>query len=140
MKGREFHLAKLTDKDKKKIIADYVETQNYSETARKNGISDVYVSTIVNSDPDTLKLLEQKKVDNTTDVLKYMDSKKDVVCGIIGTYLNVLTNPDKIEKASIQQVATSLGIVIDKFTKDNIQTSGNEEDHNLLMDAIKKNE
>ena len=31
-------MAKLTDKQKKKIIADYVENQNFSETARINGV------------------------------------------------------------------------------------------------------
>ena len=79
-------------------------------------------------DPSTLNLLEQKKEEDFADVIKYMDSKKDIVCGIIGTYLSVLTDAKKIEKASLQQIATSLGIIIDKFTKENIQKAGNEKE------------
>ena len=121
-------LSKITDSKKNKIIADYVQTKNYSETARMNGVSDVTVRKITMEDPSTLNLLEQKKEEDFADVIKYMDSKKDVVCGIIGTYLSVLTDAEKLEKASLQQIATSLGIIIDKFTKENIQKAGNEEE------------
>lgn len=47
-----------------------------------------------------------------------MDSKKQDVCDIIGLYLEYLKDPKKLDRASVQSIATSLGIVIDKFTKD----------------------
>ena len=135
----ESELAKpLTEKQKKKIIADYTETRNASETARKNKVSDVTVRKIVRECPTITKQLEQKSKQNNKDILSYMDEKRDVVCNIIGTYLGVLTDPDKIEKATLQQVATSLGIIIDKFTKESASQNGNEEEHNELMKAIKK--
>ena len=65
-------MAKLTDMQKKKIVADYVETQNYSETARRNNVTDVTVRDIVIKDEATLKKLEQKKLENTQSTIEYM--------------------------------------------------------------------
>ena len=51
---------KLTDKQKKKIIADYAINQNYSETARMNNVTDTTVRKIVKENPDSLKKIEEK--------------------------------------------------------------------------------
>ena len=45
-----------------------------------------------------------------------MDTKKDAVCELIDLYLGELVSPAKTEKATLAQIATALGIVIDKFT------------------------
>ena len=37
--------ARLTDKQKKKIIADYLETESYNATAKKNGVCGPWFST-----------------------------------------------------------------------------------------------
>ena len=52
---------KLTDKQKKQIIADYVDCNNYSEVARKHKISDTTVRKIVKTDEDFFTKLEKKK-------------------------------------------------------------------------------
>lgn len=109
---------RLTDKQKKKIIADYVECGNYSQVARKYRISESTVRRTVHADSETTKKAEQKKEQNTADILEFMDSKKDDVCNIISLYLTELQNTDRLKRASIQSIATSLGIIIDKFTKD----------------------
>ena len=49
---------KLTDKQKKKIIADYVENSNYSETARMNNVSEYTVRKLCKDDNN--KELKQK--------------------------------------------------------------------------------
>lgn len=108
----------LTDKQKKKIIADYVECKNYSQAARDNNVTETTVRRIVKGNPQIAEKIEQKKEQNTADILKFMDSKKDDVCNIISLYLTELQNTDRLNRASIQSIATSLGIVIDKFTKD----------------------
>ena len=41
-------MAKLNDIQKKKLIADYVDTQNYCEVARMNNISETTVRKYVN--------------------------------------------------------------------------------------------
>ena len=47
-----------------------------------------------------------------------MEETKEDVCDIIGLYLDYLKDPQKLSRASVQSIATSLGIIIDKFTKD----------------------
>ena len=107
--------ARLTDEQKKRIIADYVESGSYRATARKNGVSDKTVRDICKNEAQTTRKAAQKKAENTLDMLEYMDSRKGQAQGIIDTYLEALADPEKLENASLQQIATALGIVIDKF-------------------------
>ena len=43
---------KLTDKQKKKIVADYIESQNYTQTGIKNKVDTETVRRIVKADKD----------------------------------------------------------------------------------------
>jgi len=63
---------KLTDDQKKKIIADYISNQNYCETARMNNISEATVRNIVKKEDNEefTKMLEQKKEENTQSMLE----------------------------------------------------------------------
>lgn len=115
---------KLTDKDKKKIIADYVECQNYSEVARHFKVSRTTVQNVVGACGETCKLLQEKKEQNTVDILVYMETRKQAVCDLVQTYLNALVDPEKIEKATVSQLSTALGTVIDKFTWKDKKDSG----------------
>lgn len=110
--------AHLTDKQKKKIIADFVECGNYSQVARKYNVSFDTVKRVVTRDSETVKKVEEKKEQNTADILAFMDGKKQDVCDIISLYLKYLQDPNKLDRASVQSIATSLGIIIDKFTRD----------------------
>lgn len=107
---------RLTDKQKKKIIADYVQLQSYRAAARQNGVSDATVRKIVKGDPESSQKCALKKEENAKDMLSYMDSKKERVQEIIDVYLGVLTDPEKLEGATLQQITTALGTLIDKWT------------------------
>lgn len=107
--------ARLTDEQKKRIIADYVEFGNYNATAKKNGVSVNTVKKIVNENANIAKKCKQKKEQNTADMLAYMESRKEQAKGIIDSYLEALADPEKLEKTPIQQIATAMGIVVDKF-------------------------
>ena len=48
-------------------------------------------------------------------MLAYMDSRKGQAQGIIDKYLEKLADPEKLESATISQIATAMGIVVDKF-------------------------
>lgn len=109
--------ARLTDKQKKKIIADYIESGSYNATARKFGISESTVRRLCKREPEIMKKAEQKKDQNTLDMLAFMDSRKEQAQGVIDDYLKALANPAKIEAAKLSEIATALGIVVDKFTK-----------------------
>ena len=123
----------LTDREKKKIIADYVELESYNAVAKKHNVSATTVKNTVLKNNESVKKCEQKKEQNTADILEFMDKKKDDVCSIISLYLSELQNSDKLQRASIQSIATSLGIVIDKFTKD-----AHKQSDTSLFDAIAK--
>ena len=112
---------KLTDKQKKKIIADYMENGNYSETARLNGgISPNTVKTVVNKDEKTAKICKQKKEENTKDILEYMDSIVEKQKKIINLSLEALEY--KLSKTddvfmNVKDIATVYGVILDKALK-----------------------
>ena len=108
--------ARLTDRQKKKILADYVQTNNYCATAKINGVSATTVKNLVRANADIVEKCEQKKQENTTDVLDYMDSQKDLVCQIIQKGLMALNDQDKLAQATPSQITTAIGTLIDKWT------------------------
>ena len=108
--------ARLTDRQKKKILADYVQTSNYCATAKLNGVSANTVKKIVQTNADIAEKLIRKKEENTADVLTYMESQRDTVCQIIGKGLAVLNDPAKLAEATPSQITTAIGTLIDKWT------------------------
>ena len=106
----------LTDKQKKQIIANYVECQNYSQVARKYNISRNTVKAVVMSDKKIADKCQQKKEQNSVDILEYMESQKKQVCSLLDSYLSAMQDSSKIKRAGVLQLATALGIVIDKYT------------------------
>lgn len=107
--------ARLTDKQKKKIVADYLECGSLRATARANGVSDSTVKRVVAECGDFQQKAAQKKEENTADILSYMEGKRKAVCEIIEVGLSVL--PDKIKTAkSASEVTTALGTLIDKWS------------------------
>ena len=106
--------ARLTDKQKKKIVADYLELGSYNATAKKNNVCDGTVKRIVEECGDIQEKLEEKKEQNTADIVAYMESKRQAVCDIIEVGLKVL--PQKIQDArTASEVTTALGTLIDKW-------------------------
>lgn len=108
--------ARLTDKQKKKIVADYLELGSYNATAKRNNVSDTTVKRIVLESGEIAEKLEQKKAENTADILAYMESKRGVVCEIIDKGLTALNDPEKLAEASPAQITTALGTLIDKWS------------------------
>lgn len=130
--------ARLTDKQKKKIIADYVQLGSYNAVAKIHGVSRQTVKNVVESDPQSGQKLQQKKAENTADILAYMESQKRIVCEIIGNGLSVLNDPAKLAEATPSQITTALGTLIDKWTTvSGSSTAEQTESHNALIDAIR---
>ncbi len=106
--------ARLTDKQKKKIIADYMAVESYNATAKMNGVSKDTVKRIIQSCEEFAQNAQQKKEQNTADILSYMESKRQQVCDILQAGLDVL--PEKIMNAkSASEVTTAIGTLIDKW-------------------------
>lgn len=107
---------RLTDKQKKQIIADYVEIGSYNAVAKENGISINTVKKIVKENPEFARICEQKKEQNSADILAHMETQKNKVCEIIDVYLEKLLDPLILARATPSQLTTALGTLIDKFT------------------------
>ena len=107
--------ARLTDIKKKKIIADYLELGSYNAVAKLNDVSNKTVKRIVDECPEMSRNVQLKKEQNTADILRYMESQRDIVCSIIGKGLKVLNDEDKLREAAPSQITTALGTLIDKW-------------------------
>lgn len=110
-------MAKLTDKQRKKIIAEYVEGgTSQRKLAEKYHVSPYLIRTILNGDKDLTQKISHKKEENVVSILAFMDSKKNDVCGLIDKLLAAMADDEKLASATVNQLATAMGIVIDKYT------------------------
>lgn len=115
-------MAKLTDKQRKKIIADRADGATLRELAKKYHVSDTTIRRTLIRDPEAVEKVAQKKAENTAAVLAHMEKKQSKVCDLIDAYLDELTRTEKLARASVRDIATALGIVIDKFTSTGLST------------------
>lgn len=115
---------RLTDRQRKKIVADYLELGSYRATARKNNVSADTVKRTVTECDEIEQKLSQKKAENTADVLAYMESQRGLVCEIIGKGLAVLNDEEKLREATPAQITTALGTLIDKWVPKGQPISG----------------
>lgn len=131
-------MTKLTDKQKKKIIADYVDNGNYSETARINNTTDTTVRTIIKDNKDmALEKMEQKKQQNTKDILEYMEETKEKRKKVIDLCLEKMEERlNKDELMNIKDIATAYGVLVDKSLKVN-EMNGNGNNSNTNVPTIK---
>lgn len=110
-------MAKLTDKQRKRIIAEYVEGgTSQRKLAEKYHVSPYLIRSILSEDKNLTQKISHKKEENTQSVLAFMDSKKQTVCDLIDKLLAAMGDEDKIAATPLNQLATAMGIVIDKYT------------------------
>lgn len=113
----------LTDKEEKKIIADFIETNNYSETGRLNGVSDKTVKRVIDrqDDKEMVKRVEEKKKENTISTLEYMDKQHETKKRVLDKLLRGIElkadDIKNIDKMNIKDLATAYGIILDKELK-----------------------
>lgn len=112
-------MAKLTDLEKKKIIADYVDNQNYSETAKINNVSVDTVRRLVINDDEIVNNLKQKKEENIQSTIEYMQTQHETKKRILDKILKAIeTKTEDIDMfTNIKDLATAYGIILDKELK-----------------------
>lgn len=125
-------MAKLTDKQKKKIVAESVNGSSMTALARKYGVSTATIHRVVHGDEKLKEKIEQKKAENTVSILAFMDSKKNDVCALIDKLLAAMADDDKLAAATVNQLATAMGIVIDKYTANEAFKSSDTKENNLF--------
>ena len=132
-------MAKLTDLEKQQIVADYVDTQNYSEVARKYNRSIETIRNVVRDNENIREKLTQKKLENTQSTIEYMKTQHETKKRILDKILKAIE--DKAENidmfTNIKDLATAYGIILDKELKVlELQRSGNA--NNEEMNRVKE--
>lgn len=122
---------RLTDRQKKKIVADYAELGTVAGTARRNKRSRETVSRTLRDNPDVADIVTEKKAENTLDMLAFMDSRKGQAQSFIDMCLEALTRPEKIQAAQLQHITTAMGTVIDKFANIGENAAHNKQSDDL---------
>jgi hypothetical protein len=131
-------VAKLTDKAKKEIIAKKAEGLTNCRLASMYHVSETTIRRVLQNDPCTAKMVEEKKKENTETVLAYMEGRTNIVCEIIGNGLEVLADKEKMRSASLAQITTALGTLIDKWTGNlSLRTAGQEVIDDPLSASLK---
>ena len=112
---------KLTDKQKKKIIADFVENNNYSETARMNNVSEYTVRKLCkdSNNKEIKEKIEQKKEENTKSMLEMITETNNKRLQVISKLVNAIDDKaDKVDAfTNVKDLASAYGILIDKEFK-----------------------
>ena len=133
-------MPKLTDRQKKKIIADYVDNGNYSETARINGVNKSTVQRLISKNQEVQQKTQKKKDKNTEDMLQYLESKKEDKKRVIELCFKALedklASPDMF--TSVRDIAMVYGVIVDKDLKikEIEATKNNVEDINKNISNI----
>jgi len=110
----------LTDKERKKIIADYVVNNNYHETSRINDTTVTTVKRIVKkAESSVLRKITQKQKKNTQSTLEHMDTqhntKKKLLTSILNAMNDKAANVDMF--TNIKDLAIAYGVIVDKELK-----------------------
>lgn len=116
-------MARLTDKQKKRIIADRVNGMSFRKLAEKYDVSTRTIQRVLNGNEEVVQKATQKKEENTLDMLAFLDSRKGEAEDFISMALKHLRDDKKLERTGIQAIATAMGIVIDKYIQNVPQTA-----------------
>lgn len=127
--------ARLTDRQKQKIIADYVELGSYNAVAKINGVALNTVKKIAQENADIAELYDQKKEENRAEILAHMETRKAKVCEIIDLYLDELLDIRQFKNLNPSQLTTALGTLIDKWTAINEAKEQKEESVTVIIDV-----
>lgn len=123
---------KLSDKQEREILQKLVEGATYTSLAKEYGVSPQTIANIKKRHAEFGNKLKQKKEENSKSILDHMDSMKGDVCKLLDTMLDYMNDKAKLEKATVNQIATAFGIVVDKFTTREQPTPDHTAANNLL--------
>ena len=110
-------MSKLTDKQRKQIIAEYVAGDgkiSQTQLAEKYGVSRQAISKIL-TDEKSCEKLRNKKKENELSMLAFLDSRSKKAQELIDKILDTL--PQDFVKADMKQKAGLLKILTEVFAK-----------------------
>lgn len=107
---------KLTDRQKKQMIVDRAEGMTFPRIAEKYGVSTTTAQRVVKGDPETVKMVQEKKEQNTLDMLQFMEEQKPKIQQLLKHIVEALDDPAKLARTNPRDLATAYGIIYDKIT------------------------
>lgn len=125
-------MSKINDLQHKKMIAMFAECQNYSLVARAFDVSVSTARRHIKGDEETTKKVQHKKAENMAAVLEHMSRQKDKVCGLLDRLIEAMDDPAKMDGSTLPQLATTLGILVDKYTANEARTNGIPQENNIF--------
>ena len=104
------------------------------QIAAKYGYNPSTIFKIVGKNPDIEQKATEKREQNTLDMLAYMDARKSVAQDLVDAILTDMADPERRAAASFRELATALGILVDKFTA-TAPKKENEEPVKIIIDV-----
>lgn len=108
-------MAKLSDKDKKKIMVDSANGMSERQIAAKYHVSNATIHRVLAGNPETKQIVAQKKEQNTLEMLEFMDAQRGRAQELLTAIVDAMNDPEKLAKANVRDLATAFGIIADKF-------------------------
>ncbi len=109
-------MAKLTDRQKKQIIAEYAENKgkvSYASLGRRYNVSTSTIKRVLHSDPTLTQKVTEIKNDNSKSMLEYLINKAGKAQNLLDMLLD-LTETD-IKKASLRDRMGAVKIIAETF-------------------------
>ena len=119
---------KISEAKRKSVIEKFKHCRDVQTVAQELKLSPKTVENILNDADTSLK---------RGTISEFMEEKNAEICDIIDTYLSVLSDSERIAAAPLNQIASALGTVIDKFTK-NANANADNGKLEKLIAALKK--
>lgn len=69
--------------------------------------------------------------------MEHIQGNTRAVCELIDQYLDIMSDPERLEKAPLNQIASSLGVLIDKFSKNTVKEKENTE-LDKVLEAVRE--
>ena len=109
---------KLTDTIKNKIILEIAEGASKTKVASKYDISRMTVDRLLKNPKyaEMLRNVTKEKEKAEQDIIEHMHQLNGKIITIMDKYLDALSDDEKISSATVNQLTTALGTLIDKWT------------------------
>lgn len=109
-------MAKLTDRQKKRIIAEYAENKgqvSYASLGKKYGVDKSTIAKVIKNNPEFQQKATEIKNENTKSMLDYLVNKSSKAQSLLDMLLD-LTEVD-IKKASLRDRMGAVKIIAETF-------------------------
>ncbi len=105
----------LTDKQKAKLIFDYMENPSYRGVAKRNGVSASTVKRVIDENALIREVISVMRGSAPSSADAYLREKQELIYGIINKCLMILNDDEKLSCATLPQIASAMSTLLEKF-------------------------